>query len=216
MKIVINSHKNSSIALEVLLKSLSDLKSNPEIIICIGGFYDSIPYEIKKENNITIIKCSHNSIDWTAFITLLETNIIPDGHIFYMHDTCKVGPNFLQNISKINLVNVTTMSISQQSKNMNMGFYSIAYLKKHRPFLIQQKNTSEARIQEFKTKAIQTEDYLFNKNPNHKKLIGIPTISLPIDFYGTGVLRIIKYYETIDLYKIQANWQQSNQYELRV
>ena len=216
MKIVINSHKNSSIALEVLLKSLSDLKSNPEIIICIGGFYDSIPYEIKKENNITTIKCSHNSIDWTAFITLLETNIIPDGHIFYMHDTCKVGPNFLQNISKINLVNVTTMSISQQSKNMNMGFYSISYLKKQRPFLIQQKNTSEARIQEFKTKAIQTEDYLFNKNPNHKKLIGIPTISMPTDFYRTGVLRIIKYYETIDLYKIQANWQQSNQYELRV
>jgi hypothetical protein len=216
MKIVINSHKNSSIALEVLLKSLSDLKSNPDIIICIGGFYDSIPYEIKKENNITTIKCSHNSIDWTAFITLLETNIIPDGHILYMHDTCKVGPNFLQNISKINLLNVTTMSISEQSKNMNMGFYSIAYLKKHRPFLIQQKNTSETRIQEFKTKAIQTEDYLFNKNPNNKKLIGIPTISLPIDFYGTGVLRIVKYYESIDLYKIQANWQQSNQYELRV
>jgi len=216
MKIVINSHKNSSIALEVLLKSLSDLKSNPEILICIGGFYDSVPYEIKKENNITTIKCSHNSIDWTAFITLLETNIIPDGHIFYMHDTCKVGPNFLQNINKINLVNVSTMSISSQTKNMNMGFYSISYLKKQRPFIIQQKNISLARIQEFKTKAIQTEDYLFNKNPNHKKLLGVPTISEPTDFYGTGVLRIVKYYETIDLYKIQANWQKSDTYELRV
>jgi hypothetical protein len=213
MKIVINSHKNSSIALEVLLKSLPQ---GIEIIICIGGFYDSIPYEIKKENNITTIKCNHNSIDWTSFIALLETNIVPDGHIFYMHDTCKVGPNFLQNINKINLVNVSTMSISHQSKNMNTGFYSISYLKKQRPFIIQQKNTSETRIHEFKIRAIQTEDYLFNKNPNNKKLTGSVTISEPTDFYGTGVLRIVKYYETIDLYKIQANWQKSNQYELRV
>jgi hypothetical protein len=67
-----------------------------------------------------------------------------------------------------------------------------------------------------KIRAIQTEDYLFNKNPNNKKLIGVPTISEPTDFYGTGILRIVKYYETIDLYKIQANWQKSNQYELRV
>jgi hypothetical protein len=215
MKIVINSHKNSSIALEVLLKSLP-AKTGTEIIICIGGFYDSMPYEIKKENNITTIKCNHNSIDWTSFITLLETNIILDGHIFYMHDTCKVGPNFLQNLNKINLVNVSTMSISNQSRNMNIGFYSIAYLKKMRPFIIQQKNISEEKVQEFKIKSIQTEDYLFNKNPNNKKLIGIPTISEPTDFYGTGVLRIVKYYETIDLYKIQANWQKSNQYELRV
>ena len=216
MKIVINSHKNSSLALEVLLKSFSDLTSKPEIIICIGGFYDSIPYEIHRQDNITTIKCNHNSIDWTSFIALLETNIIPDGHIFYMHDTCKAGPNFLQNINKINLLNVSTMSISNQSRNMNMGFYSISYLKKQRPFIIQQKNTSETRIQEFKIRAIQTEDYLFNKNPNNKKLAGLPTTSEPTDFYGTGVLRIVKYFETIDLYKIQANWQQSDKYELRV
>lgn len=215
MKIVINSHKNSSLALEVLLKSFLDLKSKPEIIICIGGFYDSIPYDISKDDNITTIKCNHNSIDWTSFITLLETNIVPDGHIFYMHDTCKVGPNFLQNLNKINLVNVSTMSISDNSKNMNMGFYSIAYLKKHESFIIQQKNTSEIQVQEFKKKGFQTEDYLFNKNPNHKKFSGFAKISEPADFYGTGVLRIIRYFETIDLYKIQANWQFSDTYELR-
>jgi hypothetical protein len=215
MKLVINSHKNSSRALEVLLKSLP-AKAGIEIIICIGGFYDSIPYEIKKENNITTIKCNHNSIDWTAFITLLETNIIPDVHIFYMHDTCKAGPNFLEKISKINLVNVSTMSISHESMTMNIGFYSIAYLKKQRPFIIRQKNTSESQIQEFKSRAIETEGYLFNKNPNHKKLISNPVISEPTDFYGTGILRIVKYYETIDLYKIQANWQLKDIYELRV
>jgi len=215
MKLVINSHKNSSRALEVLLKSLP-AKAKIEIIICIGGLYDSIPYEIKKENNITTIKCNHNSIDWTAFITLLETNIIPDGHIFYMHDTCTAGPNFLENIHKINLVNVSTMSISHESKNMNIGFYSISYLKKQRPFIIQQKNISEEKVKEFKSRAIETEDYLFNKNPNHKKLSGSMTISEPTDFYETGVLRIVKYYESIDLYKIQANWQRSDIYELRV
>ena len=30
------------------------------------------------KDNITIIKCNHNSIDWTSFIALIETNIIPD------------------------------------------------------------------------------------------------------------------------------------------
>jgi hypothetical protein len=216
MKIVINSHKNSSIALEVLLKSLSDLKSNPEIFICIGGFFDSIPYEIEKKDNITIIKCNHNSIDWTSFIALIETNIIPDGHIFYMHDTCKVGPNFLEKLQKINLVNVSTISISNQSKNMNMGFYSIDYLKKMELFIIEQKNTSEAQIHEYKKKGFQTEDYLFLKNPNNKKLAGFPVISKPTDFYGTGILRKVYYYETIDLYKMQANWQFSDTYELGV
>jgi hypothetical protein len=216
MKIVINSHKNASIALSILLQSLETLTKDIEIIICIGGYYDSIPYDIEKKNNITTIKCNHNSIDWTAFITLLETNIAPNGHIFYMHDTCKVGPNFLKNVSKINVVNITTMSISSHSKNMNMGFYSIAYLKKQRPFIIRQKNTSEEKIQEFKKKAIKNEDYLFNMNPNNTQLLGSVRISEPTDFYGTGILRIVKYYEAIDLYKIQANWQNSDTYELRV
>jgi hypothetical protein len=99
---------------------------------------------------------------------------------------------------------------------MNIGFYSISYLKKQRPFIIQQKNISEEKVKEFKSRAIETEDYLFNKNPNHKKLSGSMTISEPTDFYETGVLRIVKYYESIDLYKIQANWQRSDIYELRV
>jgi hypothetical protein len=213
MKIVINSHKNSSIALEVLLKSLPE---GIEIIICIGGFYDSIPYEIEKKENITTIKCNHNSIDWTSFIALVETNVVPDGHIFYMHDTCKVGPNFLEKINKINLVNITTISISNQSRNMNMGFYSIDYLKKMASLIIQQKNISEEKVQEFKIRGIQTEDYLFNKNLNNKKLAGFPTISEPTDYYGTGILRKVYYYETIDLYKMQANWQFNDTYELGV
>ena len=32
----------------------------------------------------------------------------------------------------------------------------------------------------------------------------------PIDYYNSGVMRIVEYYPNIDLYKIKANWTGKN------
>ena len=57
MKIVINSHIKSNIALEHLLTSMKWFEEfkNHNIIIAIGGYYDNSDYIITKEDNITYI-----------------------------------------------------------------------------------------------------------------------------------------------------------------
>ena len=66
-----------------------------EIIIAIGGYYELLDYEIEKKENITYIKCNHNSIDFTVLIALLELyHNDTDEHYFYLHDTCKIGEKF--------------------------------------------------------------------------------------------------------------------------
>ena len=73
MKIVINSHTKSNIALQHLLDSLKDNEINYcDIIVVIGGHYNLNNYEIIKDENITYIHANHNSIDFTGLITLLE------------------------------------------------------------------------------------------------------------------------------------------------
>ena len=68
MKIVINSHIKSEIALNHLLESMkiqTEFKLY-DIIIVIGGYYDNYTqYNIEYDENITYIKCRHNSIDFT-------------------------------------------------------------------------------------------------------------------------------------------------------
>lgn len=101
MKIVINSHSKSNIALQHLLESL---KENDiyycDIIVVIGGHFNLNNYEItKSENeneNITYIRANHNSIDFTGLIALLELykNNISEYYV-YLHDTCRIGKNFL-------------------------------------------------------------------------------------------------------------------------
>jgi len=80
MKIVINSFINNNIALLHLLENLQkcDEYLEYDIIIVIGGYYGLENYEISIENNITYIKCNHNSIDYTGLITLMElySNIV--------------------------------------------------------------------------------------------------------------------------------------------
>ena len=73
MKIVINSHSKSNIALQHLLESLKENDINYcDVIVVIGGHYNLNNYEITKDENITYIRANHNSIDFTGLITLLE------------------------------------------------------------------------------------------------------------------------------------------------
>jgi hypothetical protein len=70
--LLINSHNNNSNALNLLLDSINLLEGVFNIYIVIGGCYDLPSYDISQRENQTIIKANHNSIDFTAFITILE------------------------------------------------------------------------------------------------------------------------------------------------
>ena len=134
MKIVINSHKNS-IASAHLLESLKN--SIYEIIVVIGGYYNLNDYEVTTTGNITYIRCNHNSIDFTGLIALVEL-YDKDDYYFYLHDTCKVGKNFIDKLKSIDLTNVSSIRI-KKSFSMNIGIYSQKLINEFKDFLLTKK-----------------------------------------------------------------------------
>ena len=219
IKIVINSHKSGTIALNKLLDSLKkcDEFKNYSIIIFIGGYYDNDDgYYENKDENITYVYCNHNSIDFTGLISILEYLPKKDEYYFYLHDTTVVGPSFLKNLNDIDLKNVTSMRL-RPKVSMNMGIYSNELIHNSRDILNEFKNTDENKLQYYKNKGVNDEDIIFN-NDNNSKIINnkdnFVSVSEPYDYYNTGVMRIVEYYN-IDLYKIKANWESKEKYELK-
>ena len=124
MKIVINSHINSNIALQHLLESLKENDINYcDVIVVIGGYYDLDNYEITKDENFTYIRANHNSIDFTGLITLLELYNNTNEYYVYLHDTCKIGKKFYDKIKSIDLTDVSSIKINKDF-SMNIGIYS--------------------------------------------------------------------------------------------
>lgn len=211
MKIVINSHINSNIALEHLLESLreNDINTFP-IIIVIGGHYYLNDYNIIEDGNITYIHANHNSIDFTGLITLMELYGDTNEHYMYLHDTCKIGNQFYEKLKSINLTNVSSIKINKLF-SMNIGIYSQNIINQFKDFLLSKKNRDEDRCMEFKSINF-CEDYIFNNDPNNLLLDNYDghNYTGPTNYYNTGTLRIVEYYPNLDLYKIKANWGQKN------
>ncbi len=205
MKIVINSHIKSNIALEHLLSSLreNDINSFP-IIIVIGGYYHLDNYEIIEEDNITYIHANHNSIDYTGLITLLELYNDLNEYYLYLHDTCRIGKDFYNKIKSIDLTDISSIKINKKF-SMNIGIYSQAIINQFKDFLLSCKNTDENKCMQFK---MIPEDHIFNNDINNKVLDDYDDWNYtgPIDYYNTGTMRIVEYYPNLDLYKIKANW----------
>ena len=213
MKIVINSHNKSNVALAHLLESIKIYEEHVEyeIIIVIGGYYNNTDYEIIKEKNITYIHANHNSIDFTGLITLMELyKDNTDEYYMYLHDTCKIGKDFFNKLKLINLTNISSIKINKRF-SMNMGIYSQKIINYFNFFLLSKKNTDENKCMEFKT-IDYNEDYIFKNDGNNIVLNNYDGWSYtgPTDYYNTGTMRIVEYYPNLDIYKIKANWGQGS------
>jgi hypothetical protein len=209
MKIVINSHAKSNIALQHLLESLKENDINYcDVIVVIGGYYNLNNYEISKDENITYIHANHNSIDFTGLITLLELYNNTNEYYVYLHDTCKIGKNFYNKIKSIDLTNVSSIKINKKF-SMNIGIYSQRIINEFSDFLLSKKNTNENECMKYKSINFN-EDYIFNNDQNNKVLDNYDgwNYTGPSDYYNTGTMRIVEYYPNFDLYKIKANWGQ--------
>lgn len=217
MKIVINSHCKSNIALQHLLESLKENDINYcEIIVVIGGHYNLSNYEItKNENeneNITYILANHNSIDFTGLIALLELYNNINEYYVYLHDTCRIGKDFYNKIKSVDLTNVTSIRINTRP-SMNIGIYSQIIINNFEKFLLSTKNTNEDECMKYKLNCIDNEDYIFKNDKNNIILENYNSLyhyhkytTGPSDYYKTGTMRIVEYYPNLDLYKIKANW----------
>lgn len=208
MKIVVNSHKRSELALAHVLDSM---KHNPdfldyEILVVVGGHYENGGYVTRKEGNITYIECNHNTMDLTALIALAELFPKNTEYYFYMHDTCKIGTNFYKKLKAIDLNGVSSIRINKKF-SMNIGIYSQALINSFADTIIPLKNYSDATILSAK-QSVYAEDYIFFRDPTNKILDDYDGFihEGPTNYYGTGTMRIVEYYPNIDLYKIKANW----------
>lgn len=210
MKIVINSHAKSNIALQHLLESLKENDIHYcDVIVVIGGHYHLKNYVISKEENITYILANHNSIDFTGLITLYELySNKTNAYYVYLHDTCKIGKNFYNKLKSIDLRNVSSIKINKNF-SMNIGIYSQRVINTFKDFLLSKKNTNENECMRFKS-TNYNEDYIFNNDKNNKILGNYDgwNYTGPTDYYNTGTMRIVEYYPNLDLYKIKANWGQ--------
>lgn len=251
--ILVNSHKNSTIALSHLIESMQRCGSRPQrqptdvvsptstlfshfrVLVVRGGFYElpsHSPYRFVHNaefpDNVAILECNHNSIDFTSFIAVRDLHhaIEKEGarledvlaHLvyFYMHDTCAVGYHFFENMVRVMHEQMpcarNTLRIRKTlDRCMNMGFYRHSWIVAPAvaQFLETKKNTDPAREMEFKS-VNWAEGKLFElddtsaviDNYDNEQFIG------PLDYYGTGVMRRVEYYSNLDMFKIKANWGQ--------
>ena len=214
MRIVINSHRNSLVALNHLLDSMQRHQEFYcfDYIIAVGGYYELKDYEVDHICNIHYIKCNHNSIDFNGLLAIIEPWNNTDDYYFYMHDTCRVGDNFFRRLIEINETLLKPpnkiSSIKLGIPSMNMGIYSKEILNHYKDFLLSKKNMNKEREIDFKINS--HEDFMFINDPNNIMLepYQYTPFTGPTDYYNTGVMRIVEYLSNVDLYKIKANWGQ--------
>lgn len=216
IKFAISSHINSyEKTYELIVKSLikSGIPLN-DIYFFIGGFDK---YE-KCENilNINMYYVDHNSMDFTALISVLDLNLESD-YWFLLHDTLYVGDNFYNNILNFNHSNYNTIKMTNDSKSMNIGSYKWSYLQSNKFHILSMRNTdySDNGLQNIKNINVFKEDFIFEDN-NIAYNTSIRNVNGPLDFYGNGVDRIVEHFVDIDIFKIKANWLAKPVYEIKI
>jgi hypothetical protein len=149
----------------------------------------------------------NNGLLWAA--TELEASVaLQYEWIFYLHDTCVVGPEFYTRIkalaqdipSGIDAVPIHTPS-------MSMGFYRASWLRSE---------SVRDQLRSIESFAVDPENVMLVKKRSEDLLFkfGGGRVGLLVqsreelgrrDVYGTGQLRLVEYYKHIDLYKHKAN-----------
>jgi len=195
IKFAISSH----VALEkttipVLINSL--IKAGVEhknILVVVGGCKQN---KVTYSNNIETHYVEHNSYDHTALIEIVEQKLQSE-YWFLLHDTCKVGPDFLKNILEFGF-EYDHVDLDKDGW-LNIGLLSQRFINEIGNYVITLKNCSKIRaiLSEKTYRHLTTLSHgIYQQDAN----IYIP----PQDVYNDGNKRHILYFSSIDLYKYQS------------
>ncbi len=242
IKFLINSNiKNKDIVLPKLINSFILNNILPENILVVFGGCDKIYFS--KEKDYYALGVTHNSIDFTALIaivehvySLIDNNFsIPD-YWFYLHDTCELGSSFnsfFQNFINIIDFNFNTLPLTYY-KSMNMGLYKYTFLLNNKNKIFQLRSydhPSNEQIQYLKNIGVIKEDFIFyldnNLNEKNNRIFNTSFTSnsnkdrfvlnngFPSIIYeNSKIIRITEYFPTLDFYKYKANWELKENYTL--
>lgn len=188
------------------------------ILLVIGDFQDPVErsnkeLELRNKYGISKIYCEQqNSFEYTPMIHIVENeNMYKDyDYIFYMHDTCWVGPNFLWNLKNVFPEDNRDTCSLDFSVSMNIGLYKISWLISQRDRVLFTKNTATdyRSIQAKKQWGVDNEDYLFKREDGHFGILcGNRDETIEIyNPYGTDTPRRLRHFKYLDIYKAQSNW----------
>ena len=214
MKFLINSHIDSfNLTFKIVTESLVKSGiSKDDIIFFIGGYED---YENRQIQDINVYNCNHNSIDFTTLISIIDLNLEID-NCFIMHDTSYVGENFYSKISSVQ-IDCPTISLTFDGYSMNTGLYTRDHIFKNKDRILSIKNSDYRleSLQHWKKIAVDNEDIFLNpkiKAYNYSNRIYLGKT----DFYKTGTMRMLEYFPDIDFFKVKANWEIKEVYELNL
>jgi hypothetical protein len=214
----INSTANFfHLSLPKVLKSLIDVGINREdILIVVGGFdnpNEASNVEVKLRNLWQIPKIyatKQNSCDHTLFNFLVQRPETFENfdYLFYLHDTCWVGPKFIEKLQHLTPKDNLNSYQLTESWSMNIGLYNIKQLLNRKPDIqkaYNEINTFEA-VNYWKQWGAQTEDYLMDtKNGYYAQTNKEESIVLE-NPYGANTVRRTRHFHCLDLYKSQSNW----------
>jgi hypothetical protein len=216
IKIGINSHidfykKTVHIALKYYAKAGIE---NDLIYVFIGGCTEELYENI---NGVHYYFVTHNSIDFTAMIEIVEKEIESE-YWFLIHDTAIVGGrfkellyNFPSGAEKVALLPIPAM---------NIGLYSYKYLLSVKDIILIAKNTdySNEAIQKFKKFGVDHEDYILFETPPEPATYGPKDwhVTSYENWYGGDSVRRIEYYPNLDIYKSKSNWSRADEYNIKL
>ncbi len=213
LKFLINSNtKNFACTFPKLIASFPETVSNEDILVVIGNS-DKVAFT--KCERFCKLEVQHNSVDYTAFIALIEedslikSNFVIPEFWFYLHDTCELGKDFISKLSSF-LPALTKNKSVTLFPSMNLGVYKHDFFFKDTQILLSKRSSNNPlydEVYKLKCDCVTTEDFLFkieNDTPFTGNVKGMKGTGPRNIYYG--VPRITEYYEVLDLYKYKANW----------
>ena len=203
MQIIVNScYKYHKHTLPIIIEALKET-GLPDILCIIGD--SPSPCQVI-ESTVHKVFVPYNSFDLTAFIYVCETNFKKD--FFYLHDTCKPGPNFGP-IVKDRLKDFTQdcAYLTNSGPSMNIGYYNINFVKSHSDLINTLKvfTTTPEELLHAKGLALTNEDFLIKKTNNKTTIARGRNTEHHNNIYSDNY-RIREYFPDVDLYKYKANW----------
>lgn len=214
----INSTANFfHLSLPKILKSLIDGKiDRKDILVVIGGFDNAeeasnVESRLRKLWRIPrIYTTKQNSCDHTLFNFLIQRpeTFADFDYLFYLHDTCWIGSDFLNRFKNLTPNEEIDSYQLTESWSMNIGLYNIKKLLNRKEDIrkaYNEVNTFEA-VNYWKQWGAQTEDYLMNLKSGYYAETNKKELIVMENPYGMETARRTRYFECLDFYKSQSNW----------
>jgi len=220
----------------VLLPTLLKNGIHPDDIYCF--FMQSSDISLRKDQDydINIVNINYNSIDFNAFIGIVDTGLVSD-YWFYLHDTCYVADYFYKRIQSIEeFKDYDVIRATESGTCMNYGLYKNQFLYSIKTALLNYRNYdfSNTSLQRQKHLAVHHENGLcYPLKVKHFLNMNDPSNTYDVSnlkfgsysnepvildynnhgacqYYTDGVYRLLFFFKETGIYKRSANYKPCN------